>query len=92
MDTVTSKMQVDSVKDSGGELIVMPHANPNLVRYAKEKGLACVTGSATPTEAFTVLEAGADAVKLFNDFNSSSLAGRVYDREIALFIGFSPTR
>lgn len=63
--TVLSKIQIDSVRDAGGELIVMPHANPHLVRYAKESGLACVPGAATPTEAFTMFEAGADAVKLF---------------------------
>lgn len=63
--TVRSKNQIDAVSDAGGSLIVMPHSNADLVRYAKDKGLSCVPGSATPTEAFAMLDAGADAIKLF---------------------------
>ena len=43
----------------------MPHGDPALIRAAKARGLLCVPGVATPTEAFAALAAGADALKLF---------------------------
>jgi 2-dehydro-3-deoxyphosphogalactonate aldolase len=50
---------------AGGRLVVMPHGDPAVIRAAKERGLFCVPGVATPTEAFAALDAGADALKLF---------------------------
>jgi 2-dehydro-3-deoxyphosphogalactonate aldolase len=63
--TVMSAADVDGVAAAGGRLIVMPHADLAVVRHAKARGLACVPGVATPTEAFAALAAGADALKLF---------------------------
>ncbi|HMG53330.1 MAG TPA: hypothetical protein VK601_07605, partial [Kofleriaceae bacterium] len=50
---------------AGGELIVMPHGDPEVILAAKAAGLAVVPGAATPTEAFAALAAGADALKMF---------------------------
>ncbi len=36
-----------------------------VIRRAKEQGLVCTPGVATPTEAFAALKAGADAIKIF---------------------------
>lgn len=63
--TVLSPTAVDEVAQAGGQLIVMPHGDPAVVAAAKGRGLACLPGVATPTEAFTALAAGADALKLF---------------------------
>jgi 2-dehydro-3-deoxyphosphogalactonate aldolase len=63
--TVMSAADVDGVAAAGGRLIVMPHADLAVVRHAKSRGLLCVPGVATPTEAFAALAAGADALKLF---------------------------
>jgi 2-dehydro-3-deoxyphosphogalactonate aldolase len=63
--TVLSTEAVASVRQAGGELIVMPHADTRVIRAAKAAGLSCVPGALTPTEAFAALEAGADALKLF---------------------------
>jgi len=63
--TVMTVEEVDQVSASGGRLIVMPHADLEIVRHAKAAGLACVPGVATPTEAFAALRAGSDALKLF---------------------------
>jgi 2-dehydro-3-deoxyphosphogalactonate aldolase len=46
-------------------LIVLPHAHAPVVIEAKAMGLAALPGFATPTEAFGMLAAGADALKLF---------------------------
>lgn len=63
--TVLSADAVREVQAAGGKLIVMPHADVAVIREAKARGLACVPGAATPTEAFAALQAGADALKLF---------------------------
>ena len=57
--------QVGQVAAAGGKLIVMPHADARVVRAAKKLGLIALPGFATPTEAFAMLEAGADGLKLF---------------------------
>ena len=63
--TVLSAAQMQQLKDCGGELAVMPHADTALIRQAKQLGMLCVPGVVTPTEAFAALDAGADALKLF---------------------------
>ncbi len=63
--TVLSVQAVADVQAAGGRVIVMPHADVEVIRAAKARGLFCVPGAATPTEAFAAVHAGADAVKLF---------------------------
>jgi len=63
--TVLSMDAADKVQRAGGRLIVMPHADPRVIAHVKARGLSCVPGAATPTEALACVEAGADAVKLF---------------------------
>ena len=63
--TVMTESQVDEIKTAGGGLVVMPHADFDVVFAAKTAGLVVVPGVATPTEAFATLGAGADALKLF---------------------------
>ena len=63
--TVLDPQQVHGVRDMGGRLIVMPHADLDVIRLAKEQDLVCTPGVATPTEAFAALKAGADAIKIF---------------------------
>jgi len=63
--TVMNEQQVADIAAAGGKLIVTPHANSTVVRAAKRHGLLAVPGFFTPAEAFALLEAGADALKLF---------------------------
>ncbi len=63
--TVLEPDLVNGVRDVGGKLIVMPHADVEVIRRAKEQNLVCTPGVATPTEAFAALKAGADAIKIF---------------------------
>ena len=63
--TVIDVADVARVRDAGGALIVMPHADVAIVREAKRLGMVCLPGVATPTEAFAALAAGADGLKLF---------------------------
>jgi 2-dehydro-3-deoxyphosphogalactonate aldolase len=63
--TVMTEAQVAEVAAAGGKLIVTPHADAAVVRAAKRLGLLAVPGFFTPAEAFGMLAAGADALKLF---------------------------
>ncbi len=63
--TVLDPEQVNGIRDVGGKLIVMPHADLDVIRRAKQQDLICTPGVATPTEAFAALKAGADAIKIF---------------------------
>jgi 2-dehydro-3-deoxyphosphogalactonate aldolase len=63
--TVIKVADVARVAAAGGKLIVMPHGDVEIVREAKRLGMLCVPGVATPTEAFAVLDAGADGLKMF---------------------------
>ncbi len=63
--TVMTAADLDRVHAAGGRLLVTPHAAPDLVRAAKLLGMQAAPGFFTPAEAFTLLTAGADALKLF---------------------------
>jgi 2-dehydro-3-deoxyphosphogalactonate aldolase len=63
--TLTDPGQVAEVAAAGGRLIVTPHADTTIVRAAKAANLFAVPGFFNPTEAFALLRAGADAIKLF---------------------------
>lgn len=63
--TVMTPANVTSLATAGGEIVVMPHSDPAVIGAAKEAGLVCLPGVATPTEAFAALAAGADGLKMF---------------------------
>jgi len=63
--TFRREAEVDAVARAGGRLLVTPHADPALVRAAKARGMVAMPGFLTPAEAFALLDAGADALKLF---------------------------
>jgi 2-dehydro-3-deoxyphosphogalactonate aldolase len=63
--TFRREAEVEAVARAGGRLLVTPHADPALVRAAKARGMVAMPGFLTPAEAFALLDAGADALKLF---------------------------
>ena len=63
--TVLDPGQVAEVKDAGGRLIVSPSANPAVIRATVAAGLLSCPGYFTPSEAFTAIDAGAQALKFF---------------------------
>jgi 2-dehydro-3-deoxyphosphogalactonate aldolase len=63
--TVKSAGEVAAVAEAGGDLIVMPHVDVEVIAAAKARGLIALPGVATPTEAFAALKAGADGLKAF---------------------------
>ena len=63
--TVLTPEHVESVAAAGGQYIISPNCNPEVIRRTKELGLLSCPGVFTPSEAFAALAAGADLLKLF---------------------------
>ncbi len=63
--TVTEPRQVQEVEASGARLIVSPHADAEIVHETKRLNLIAMPGIGSATEAFAMIRAGADALKLF---------------------------
>jgi len=63
--TVLEAADVARVKEAGGELVVAPNFDADVVRAARAAGLASLPGVMTPSEGFAALKAGADGLKLF---------------------------
>lgn len=63
--TVLTAAGVDDVAAVGGRIIVSPNTQPEVIARAVELKLDPAPGFATPSEAFTALEAGARHLKLF---------------------------
>jgi 2-dehydro-3-deoxyphosphogalactonate aldolase len=63
--TVLKVEEVRAVAAAGGELIVAPNFNREVVAETVKLGLVSLPGILTPTEAFVALDAGAHGLKLF---------------------------
>ena len=63
--TVTNEDEVAAITRAGARLMVTPHCDPSLVFAGRARGLIACPGFFTPGEAFALLAAGADALKLF---------------------------
>lgn len=63
--TVLTAVEVRDVASAGGELVVAPNFDREVVEETVRLGLASLPGILTPTEAFAALKAGAHGLKLF---------------------------
>ena len=63
--TVLTAAEARDVASAGGELIVAPNFDAEIVEETVRRGLASLPGLLTPTEAFAALKAGAHGLKLF---------------------------
>ncbi len=63
--TVLQPEQVDELAKMGCRLIVTPNIQADVLRRAVGYGMTVCPGCATATEAFTALDAGAQALKVF---------------------------
>lgn len=63
--TVLAVDQVGAVAGAGGGLVVSPNTDVTVIAEAVRRGLVCLPGVATPTDAFAALGAGAHGLKLF---------------------------
>ena len=63
--TVVSVDQVERVKKSGGQLIVSPNIDVEVIEFSKANNMVSLPGCMTPTEAMQAIKAGADGLKVF---------------------------
>jgi 2-dehydro-3-deoxyphosphogalactonate aldolase len=63
--TVMTTDEAAAVADAGGQLIVAPNCDVEVIAISRARGLVSAPGVATPSEAFQALRAGAHALKLF---------------------------
>ncbi|MGR5177468.1 bifunctional 4-hydroxy-2-oxoglutarate aldolase/2-dehydro-3-deoxy-phosphogluconate aldolase [Vibrio mediterranei] len=63
--TVTTVEQVKAVKALGGQFIVSPDLNVEVIQATRELDMVSLPGVMTPTEAVQADAAGADFIKLF---------------------------
>lgn len=63
--TVLEPGQVADVQAAGGQLIVSPNTNVDVIAATAAAGMVSCPGFFTPSEAFAAIRAGAHALKLF---------------------------
>lgn len=63
--TVLNERQVELTKVAGGEFIISPDTNPDVIKKTKELGMVSMPGALSPSEIQIAHRSGADFVKLF---------------------------
>lgn len=63
--TVVTPKQVELTKKAGGQFIISPDTDVEVISATKQAGLVSIPGAITPTEVKTAHKAGADFIKLF---------------------------
>ena len=72
--TVTTTAQIDKVIAAGGDFIVSPGFDPELVAYAQEKNIPIFHGCTTASEYQQALKFGLELIKFFPSEQSGGLA------------------
>ena len=72
--TVMTKEHVDMTIAAGGEFIVTPGFDPEIVAYCQEKGIAVFPGCTTPTDYHAAYKFGLEVLKFFPAEQSGGLA------------------
>ena len=72
--TVTTTAQIDKVIAAGGDFIVSPGFDPELVVYAQEKNIPIFPGCTTASEYQQALKFGLELIKFFPAEQSGGLA------------------
>ncbi|WP_372802651.1 2-dehydro-3-deoxy-6-phosphogalactonate aldolase [Paracoccus seriniphilus] len=63
--TVLTVEDVQQLSSIGGQMVVSPDCNPEVIAATKAIGMLSYPGVMTPSECFAALRAGADGLKLF---------------------------
>ena len=72
--TVTATEHIDATLAAGGQFIVTPGFDPELVAYAQKKNLPIFPGCTTPTDYHAALKFGLEVLKFFPAEQSGGLA------------------
>lgn len=63
--TVLTAEQLSMCEDAGGEYMITPNVNVDLIKDCVRRGLVAMPGAMTPSEAVAAWDAGASFVKIF---------------------------
>ncbi len=63
--TVTDVQKAILTREAGGEFIISPDVNTDVIKQTKALGMVSMPGALTPTEIMTAHNAGADYIKVF---------------------------
>jgi 2-dehydro-3-deoxyphosphogalactonate aldolase len=63
--TVLSVAEANAVADAGGQFVVSPDTNAEVIAVTKARGLLSYPGVFSPTDAFTAIRSGATGLKFF---------------------------
>ncbi len=66
--TVLTTDQVTELHDVGGQMVVSPNCDPDVIRATRAAGMQSFPGVLSPTECFSALQAGASGLKVFPSF------------------------
>ena len=72
--TVTAREHIDATIAAGGQFIVTPGFDPELVAYAQKKNIPIFPGCTTPTDYHTAYKLGLEVLKFFPAEQSGGLA------------------
>ncbi|MCR5621839.1 MAG: bifunctional 4-hydroxy-2-oxoglutarate aldolase/2-dehydro-3-deoxy-phosphogluconate aldolase [Treponema sp.] len=72
--TVTRTEQIDRVKEAGGQFVVTPGFDPELVAYAQKAGLPIFPGCTSATDYHAALKFGLEVIKFFPAEQEGGLA------------------
>ncbi len=72
--TVTTTAHIDATIAAGGQFIVTPGFDPELVAYAQQKSIPIFPGCTTPTDYHAALKFGLELIKFFPAEQSGGLA------------------
>ncbi len=63
--TVLDAETAEAVLDAGGQFVVSPTVEPEVIRVCVERNVLCVPGAMTPTEALTAWRLGGSLIKIY---------------------------
>ena len=63
--TVLTSLDVEQLADTGGNLMISPNVEPEVISLAASKGMVTMPGVFTATEALCAIKAGASGLKFF---------------------------
>ena len=72
--TVLTTEQVDKTIAAGGQFVVTPGFDPEIVQYCIDKGITCFPGCTTPTDYHNAYKMGLEVLKFFPAEQSGGLA------------------
>ena len=66
--TVTKVSEVNNLSGLGCQMIVSPNTDKDVIKATKDKGMLSFPGVLTPSDCFSAINSGADALKIFPAF------------------------